>query len=72
MRHRGQNYGFALSLVSSATLVTLKLTGVIDWSWWVVTSPLWFPTVLMVVGLVLLTTLVTFEYEDIRRKVRDE
>lgn len=23
-------------------LVALKLTGVIDWSWWWVTAPLWF------------------------------
>jgi len=24
----------------------LKLTGVIDWSWWWITSPLWIPTIL--------------------------
>lgn len=23
----------------------LKLTGVIDWSWWWITSPLWLPTI---------------------------
>ena len=25
------------------TLLVLKLTGVIDWSWWWVSAPLWFP-----------------------------
>lgn len=29
--------------------ITLKLTGVIDWSWWWVTAPLWVGPVLMLV-----------------------
>lgn len=29
-------------------LVALKLTGVITWSWWVVTAPLWVPWILLV------------------------
>lgn len=33
----------ALTLV----FVTLKLTGVIDWSWWWVLSPLWIQIVFM-------------------------
>lgn len=33
--------------------VVLKLTGVIDWSWWWVTAPFWGPLALLV-GLVLL------------------
>jgi len=27
------------------TFMALKLTDVIDWSWWWVTAPLWIPTV---------------------------
>ena len=27
----------------SIVFVTFKLTGVINWSWWWVTSPLWLP-----------------------------
>ena len=27
----------------------LKLTGVIDWSWWWVTSPIWIPFAMMLV-----------------------
>ena len=37
--------------------LTLKLCGVIDWSWWWVTAPLWLPFVL---GLVLLVGAVIF------------
>lgn len=37
--------------------VVLKLTGVINWSWWWVTSPMWIPaalflSVLFIVGLI--------------------
>jgi 8-oxo-dGTP pyrophosphatase MutT (NUDIX family) len=33
------------------TLIVLKLTGVITWSWWWVLSPLWISGVLLVLGL---------------------
>lgn len=29
-------------LLLFAVLLTLKLTGVIAWSWWWITAPLWF------------------------------
>lgn len=32
--------------------ITLKLTDVIDWSWWWVLAPLWAPVVLAVVMMV--------------------
>ena len=28
--------------------LALKLTGVIDWSWWWITAPLWIPTAIFV------------------------
>lgn len=36
-----------------AAFIVLKLTGVIDWSWWWVLSPLWIPIVLMLVGMLI-------------------
>lgn len=30
------------------TLIVLKLTGYIDWSWWWVTAPLWAPFLFLV------------------------
>ena len=37
--------------------LVLKLTGVIAWSWWWVTAPLWFPTVLFL-GLFLIIVII--------------
>ena len=36
-----------------AIFVTLKLLDVIDWSWWLVTAPLWIPAVTLCVILLL-------------------
>jgi hypothetical protein len=32
------------------TLIVLKLTGVITWSWWWVLSPIWIGGILLVLG----------------------
>ena len=34
--------------------LVLKLVDKIDWSWWWVTAPLWIPTAIVVLALVLL------------------
>jgi hypothetical protein len=56
-----------ITAVNSSILTTmfivfliLKLTGNIDWSWWIVTSPLWIPIAMIigVVGLLLAITLI--------------
>jgi len=36
------------------TFLVLKLTGVIDWSWWWILSPIWIPIVLLIIGIILL------------------
>lgn len=38
------SWGFLASLI----FMVLKLTDVIDWSWWVVTMPLWLPYALII------------------------
>jgi Flp pilus assembly protein TadB len=43
-----QNWLPGLALI---TFVVLKLTGVIDWSWWWVLSPLWISGILLVLGI---------------------
>ncbi len=35
-----------------AVLVSLKLSAVIDWSWWLVLLPFWLPLVLVIIPLV--------------------
>lgn len=41
----GIGFGGLLTIV----FIVLKLTKVIDWSWWWVLSPIWIPTALVVV-----------------------
>ena len=42
----GIGFGFTLFIV----FLVLKLTEVIDWSWWWITAPLWFPiTILLMI-----------------------
>mgnify|MGYP003207889414 len=45
------NYTSGLSFSSVLFLVflVLKLTNVIDWSWWWVTAPLWIPVIIFLV-----------------------
>lgn len=47
--NKGRGTGGGLGLCSSLFLIflTLKLCGVISWSWWWVTAPLWIPLALV-------------------------
>ncbi len=42
----------------------LKLTGHIDWSWWWVTSPLWIPSVVVALMLVVMFLVLKFSNES--------
>lgn len=48
------------------TFLVLKLTHVIDWSWWWITAPLWGPSLL--VAIVVLVPLVLIVRADRKRK----
>ena len=41
--------GVSLGTVLFLIFLVLKLTNVIDWSWWWVTSPLWISAVIYIV-----------------------
>lgn len=43
MSNKGNSSPFGLSIMSVLTLIfiVLKLTNLIDWSWWWITAPLW-------------------------------
>lgn len=47
--------GIGFTGVLFVVFLTLKLCGVINWSWWCVTSPLWLPltVILAIVAVVL-------------------
>ena len=56
-------YGVGLLDMLFITFLVLKLTGIISWSWWWVTAPLWAPIVLITVPLfatVLITLILDF------------
>ena len=46
-----RNWYHLITWVSAAILTTLKMEGVVDWSWWWVTSPLWGPFAILFAGL---------------------
>lgn len=45
---KSYNGGTSLSSMLLILFITLKLTGVIDWSWWWVLAPFWIPLSLAV------------------------
>lgn len=49
--------------VLTLIFITLKLTGVINWSWWLVLLPLYFPLIIILVVAVLVTICVIFDEE---------
>lgn len=44
--------GFGLGTLLFVVFLTLKLTGVIDWSWWWVTAPIWIPLAIVLIILI--------------------
>lgn len=40
--------GIGVSGLLGVSFVVLKLTNVIDWSWWWVTAPFWIPAIVVI------------------------
>jgi len=51
MKKSGQK-GAALMVLLFIVFLVLKLTKVLTWSWWWITSPLWIPVALGIITLV--------------------
>ncbi|MBB0995722.1 hypothetical protein G6024_01115 [Dietzia maris] len=49
MNNNSNSGGVGLLTVLTIVFVTLKLVGVIDWSWWWVLAPVWAPTLAVLV-----------------------
>ena len=69
-RSMESNNGLSLSAVVFIVLLTLKLSDVIDWSWWLITLPLWW--MLPMIFLVIIFALIIVLFEQIGNKVRDQ
>ena len=50
--------GLGLPVIVFIVFLILKLTGLIDWSWWWVTSPLWI--IFVIIGVVTLLYILVF------------
>lgn len=57
--------GNVFSMALGVVFIVLKLTDVIDWSWWWVLGPFWIPTVLSLVLFV--GALAVFAFMDRKR-----
>jgi len=58
---RGSNVaGVGLCDLLFVVFLVLKLTHVIDWSWWWVTAPLWIPLALVVVVVIIASIINVF------------
>ena len=58
--------GLSLPVVVFVVFLTLRLAGVISWSWWWVTSPLWIVAALIVAITILYVAV--FAYRKHKRK----
>jgi len=53
MNNNTKSGGLSLSTVLFLVFLVLKLTHLIDWSWWWVCSPIWIPlAIVIVIGIV--------------------
>ena len=46
--------GIGICGLLGVTFIVLRICGIIDWSWWWVTAPLWMPTALVIVIIIVL------------------
>jgi len=54
MAKENTSSGMGIGMILFIVFLVLKLTGVINWSWWWVTSPLWIPLALggVIIGII--------------------
>lgn len=65
-----ENSGLPLSVVVFIVLLTLKLSGVIDWSWWWITLPLWW--LIPVIVIVIIIALIAVLFGELVRMIKEE
>ena len=61
LRNMESNNGLPIGAIVFIVLLTLKLSGVIDWSWWLITLPLWWWLPLIILIVIFAFVIVLFE-----------
>lgn len=64
VRYTGFNIGDMLMLMLTAIFVTLKLCGVITWSWLWVLSPLWIGLILAIIAGIVMVIILRKVWKD--------
>lgn len=59
--------GLSLPVIVFVVFLTLRLAGVISWSWWWVTSPLWIVAALIVAITILYVAVFAYCYHKHKR-----
>lgn len=59
--------GLSLPMVVFIVFLTLKCAGVISWSWWWVTSPLWIVAAIVVLLTLIYVVVFTCRYRKYKR-----
>lgn len=54
--------GYSLPVIVFIVFLILKLTGNLDWSWWLVASPLWIVASIIVVGMLVSMAMLLYRY----------
>lgn len=54
---KANKFDLILSFITFIVFLILKLTEVIDWSWWFITAPLWVGLAIILVALVILVAI---------------
>ncbi len=59
--------GLSLPVVGFMVFLTLRVAGVIYWSWWWVTSPLWIVAAIIMAITILYVAVFTYHYHKHKR-----
>ena len=55
------SYGINFLELLAIVFIALKLTGYIQWSWWLVLAPLWFPIIPIIILILALIIIEIFK-----------
>ena len=57
--YKSSFYNCIVTVAAFMVFTVLKLTGVIAWSWWWVTAPIWIPFVLAMIVVILVLYIIS-------------
>ena len=67
----GSYFWGLLEILLTVVFVTLKLTHVIDWSWWWVFAPLWLPVAVVILMILIIVIFACIAGKDYNLDDRD-